>query len=178
MGEYHRSSMRRALASFSSPGSYSLLSLAIIKSWPHLAILLLQHGYDPNKCEIYILVKALQFSLHSLDDTARRVITCYLCAGHIPRPGDIQLMDNLQLPPNQGFQTEPIEWIKSQFGFLSLKQLCRNSIRTTMRKLTDHASIIARLLALSDVLPPSMVDYLTLAEFSIDEQPSRPLNLY
>jgi hypothetical protein len=166
--------------SFSGRGAYSLLSLCVLKAWPHLAVLLLQHGYVGGPCELYSLVKALQFSGHSLGSTgARTLIMCYLSGGHVPRPGDTQLMDNLQLPPNHGFNSEPIAWIKSQLRFPSLQQLCRNAIRRALCKLTGHASIMARLLALAHVLPHSLVQYLTLEEYTMHDHPAyRPLTMY
>ena len=155
---------------FNSHGPYSLLTTAI-KNSPslHLAVRLLQHGYEPNKYEIYAIIKVIRDSMGTINERGKHVIACYLAAGHKTYPGEDQLIDNLQLPPNQGFETEALEWIKSQITFQTLKELCRTSIRDHLRILTDCASILNRLYHLSDVLPPSLLDYLALGEFTIQD---------
>ena len=166
----------------------SLVSLAILKSHVHLAVLLLQHGFDPYSREIYsclidnapcganvhtegfeseTFMVVLYMTLRSFGSIAQHMMACFIAAGHTLRTEDCQRIHYLEFPDNEEFDIESFEWIKAQFGIHSLKQLCRNCIRDRLRKLTQNTSIMSRLYDLP--LPQYLVDYLALAEFSTEQ---------
>ena len=171
----------QALAEEPNVRGASLVSLAILKSHVHLAVLLLQHGFDPYSREMYdckalgtshfemeieTLMVVLYMTLRSVGGIAQHMTACFIAAGHTLRTENCQCIHYLEFPDNEEVDIESFEWIKAQFGIRSLKQLCRNCIRDRLRKITQNTSIMSRLHELP--LPQYLVDYLALAEFSTE----------
>ena len=152
---------------FHKDGPFSLLSLAVMYGHFHLATLLLQHGYRPNKYEMYVFLKIMKNSAGDIDEKGKQLIQCYVAAGHRQKSVDERsMLDNLLSPPNVGFNRETINWVKEQISCPALKALCRMSIRHTVREKKKDVSIYRNLGKIP--LPQQLLTYLRLEAYTED----------
>ena len=157
-------------------GPFSLLSLAVIHGYFDLATLLLLHGYNPNRYELYVFLKIIQNSVGEIDDDGRFLTECYVAASFRQKTHEERVMlDNLLVPPNDGFEKETIDWVKQQIACPSLKALTRMAIRHAVQQRVQDCSIYKDLWTLP--LPTLLKKYVRLDEYSLNAKNNPTYNL-
>ncbi len=156
---------------YTRPGPFSLLSLAIRNAWLDVAILLLQHGFNPNKYQLHDILEAIKGSIGTIGSSGKKLLQCFLAAGYRIKAQDEQELLRLASPTNVVLNEACISWILDQAGVNQphgLASLCRAAIRTRLRVCRAQASVIPAIERLG--LPVTLQRYLSLAEFGEDPQ--------
>ena len=135
-----------------------------------VATQLLQHGYNPNKYELYVFLKIIQNSVGDIDMDGRQLIECYIAAGYRKSCIEKTMLDNLLLPPNSGFEKETIDWVKGKIGCPSLMELSRMTIRHSVQHKITDGSFYSQLWKLP--LPTILKRYVRLDDYVFSSQVS------
>ena len=151
-------------------GPYSLLSLSIQSSYLDAGILLLCHGFNPNKYPISVVIHNMKVMLGTIDKTGIEFLDCYIAAGYNLKPKDER--DVEEVVSGQRFveavSAEHRKWILESMKGLSdcrsLKDMCHQAIRFHLRRVYGQSSVIPKIEHLP--LPHSLKDYLCMAQFS------------
>ena len=146
---------------YRTPGQHSLYTQAISPSHSQfeMAVILLQHGWNANCYPIPNVVSDIQ----PVSETRTTLLECYIAAGYRFTENDHWLLD--QLPPTDDCTEGVIHWLQDCASRCpTLKQAARNIIREHIRICQDYRSVLPAVQKLP--LPPVLVSYLSLEEFS------------
>lgn len=82
-------------------GPFSLFSLAIKYAWLRIALLFLQHGFNPNKYSIMDILEDIKSNIGGIDEDGHRLLECFLAAGYKFRTRDERELQYLALLINE-----------------------------------------------------------------------------